>query len=43
MMASIPCTAAANGMTDWENHELRVRSLQEYHQGVEGAQLELPL
>jgi len=35
--------AAANGMTDWEHHDLRVRSLQEYHQGVDGDQLELPL
>jgi carbamoyl-phosphate synthase large subunit len=35
--------AAANGMTDWEHHDLRVRSLQEYHQGVHGDQLELPL
>ena len=26
--------AAAAGMTDWAAHELRVRSLQEYHQGI---------
>ena len=26
--------AAAKGMQDWQAHELAVRSLQEYHQGV---------
>ncbi len=26
--------AAARGMADWSRHELRVRTLQEYHQGV---------
>jgi carbamoyl-phosphate synthase large subunit len=31
--------AAANGMTDWSHHELRVRSLQEYHRGVDHDQL----
>jgi carbamoyl-phosphate synthase large subunit len=31
--------AAANGMTDWSHHELRVRSLQEYHRGVDDDQL----
>jgi carbamoyl-phosphate synthase large subunit len=35
--------AAANGMVDWAAHELRVRSLQEYHEGLLGDQLELPL
>ncbi|MGH2684060.1 MAG: carbamoyl-phosphate synthase large subunit, partial [Actinomycetota bacterium] len=35
--------AAANGMADWAAHELRVRSLQEYHEGIHGDQLRLPL
>jgi carbamoyl-phosphate synthase large subunit len=35
--------AAARGMTDWARHELRVRTLQEYHQGVTTDQLTLPL
>jgi carbamoyl-phosphate synthase large subunit len=35
--------AAANGMADWMRHELKVRSLQEYHRGVSNDQLELPL
>ncbi|MBK9178365.1 MAG: carbamoyl-phosphate synthase large subunit [Acidimicrobiales bacterium] len=46
----VPClttvaaaAAAVNGMADWARHELRVRSLQEYHQGVQGDQLALPL
>jgi hypothetical protein len=26
--------AAANGMRDWRDHPLAVRSLQEYHEGV---------
>ncbi len=32
--------AAANGMADWAHHPLRVRSLQEYHQGIRSDQLE---
>ncbi len=47
----VPClttaaagTAAAEGMADWARHELRVRTLQEYHQGTaDDDQLELPL
>jgi carbamoyl-phosphate synthase large subunit len=46
---SIPCLttaaagiAAAEGIADWARHELRVRSLQEYHEGTSD-QLELPL
>jgi hypothetical protein len=35
--------AAARGMADWSRHELRVRTLQEYHQGVNADQLSLPL
>ncbi len=35
--------AAARGMADWGRHELRVRTLQEYHQGVHADQLSLPL
>jgi carbamoyl-phosphate synthase large subunit len=35
--------AAANGMADWLRHEIRVRSLQEYHRGVSTDQLALPL
>jgi len=35
--------AAARGMADWSRHQLRVRTLQEYHLGVRGDQLELPL
>jgi carbamoyl-phosphate synthase large subunit len=34
--------AAAEGMADWAHHELRVRSLQEWHRGA-GDQLELGL
>jgi hypothetical protein len=30
-------------MADWARHEIRVRTLQEYHQGVSDAQLSLPL
>jgi carbamoyl-phosphate synthase large subunit len=39
--SAIPClttaaagVAAAEGMADWAHHELRVRSLQEYHRGA---------
>jgi carbamoyl-phosphate synthase large subunit len=46
---SIPCLttaaagiAAAEGIADWAHHELRVRSLQEYHRSA-GDQLELEL
>jgi len=46
---AIPClttgaaaVAAAEGMADWARHELRVRTLQEYHR-AETDQLELPL
>ncbi|MEZ5208421.1 MAG: carbamoyl-phosphate synthase large subunit [Acidimicrobiales bacterium] len=35
--------AAANGMDDWRRHVVQVRSLQEYHEGVDDDQLELPL
>jgi carbamoyl-phosphate synthase large subunit len=35
--------AAANGMADWARHPLQVRSLQEYHRGVESNQLEFEL
>ncbi len=35
--------AAARGIGDWIRHELRVRTLQEYHRGVLGDQLVLPL
>jgi carbamoyl-phosphate synthase large subunit len=35
--------AAARGMADWARHELRVRTLQEYHEGVSDSQLSLPL
>jgi carbamoyl-phosphate synthase large subunit len=35
--------AAARGMVDWSQHELRVRTLQEYHRGVTADQLSLPL
>ena len=35
--------AAARGMADWARHELQVRTLQEYHQGVSDDQLRLPL
>jgi hypothetical protein len=35
--------AAARGMADWGRHELQVRTLQEYHRGVSGDQLSLPL
>jgi carbamoyl-phosphate synthase large subunit len=33
--------AAARGMADWSRHELRVRTLQEYHRGVNADQLSL--
>ncbi|MFQ5557776.1 MAG: carbamoyl-phosphate synthase large subunit, partial [Acidimicrobiales bacterium] len=33
--------AAAGGLADWRRHELVVRSLQEYHRGVSGDQLQL--
>jgi carbamoyl-phosphate synthase large subunit len=46
---SVPCLttaaagiAAAEGIADWARHELRVRSLQDYHRGA-GDQLELEL
>ena len=46
---AIPClttaaagVAAAEGMADWAHHELRVRTLQEYHRGASD-QLELEL
>jgi carbamoyl-phosphate synthase large subunit len=46
---AIPCLttaaaglAAAEGMADWAHHELRVRTLQEYH-AAPTDQLELPL
>ncbi|WP_334142328.1 carbamoyl-phosphate synthase large subunit [Rhabdothermincola sp.] len=35
--------AAANGIADWTHHEVRVRSLQEYHRGSADDQLSLPL
>jgi carbamoyl-phosphate synthase large subunit len=35
--------AAANGMADLVRHQIRVRSLQEYHRGVSSDQLALPL
>jgi carbamoyl-phosphate synthase large subunit len=35
--------AAANGLADWSRHRLAVRSLQEYHHGVGGDQLQLAL
>jgi carbamoyl-phosphate synthase large subunit len=35
--------AAANGIADWAHHEVRVRSLQEYHRGSADDQLSLPL
>jgi carbamoyl-phosphate synthase large subunit len=35
--------AAARGMADWARHELRVRTLQEYHQGVHADQLSFPV
>ncbi|MEJ5255688.1 MAG: carbamoyl-phosphate synthase large subunit [Acidimicrobiales bacterium] len=35
--------AAANGLADWFHHEIRVRSLQEYHGGRGADQLSLPL
>ena len=34
---------AARGMADWARHDLRVHSLQEYHEGLSGDQLVLPL
>jgi carbamoyl-phosphate synthase large subunit len=46
---AVPClttaaagVAAAEGMADWSRHELRVRTLQEYHRDATD-QLELPL
>jgi carbamoyl-phosphate synthase large subunit len=33
--------AAARGMRDWSHHPLRVRSLQEYHQGITTDQLSI--
>jgi hypothetical protein len=30
-------------MADWARHELRVRTLQEYHQGVHADQLSFPV
>ena len=35
--------AAADGMADWARHQLRVRTLQEYHRGVTSDQLALDL
>ena len=35
--------AAASGLADWSRHRLVVRSLQEYHGGVDGHQLRLDL
>ncbi|MDH3754184.1 MAG: carbamoyl-phosphate synthase large subunit [Acidimicrobiia bacterium] len=35
--------AAANGIADWRNHALAVRTLQEYHRGVSSDQLTLEL
>jgi carbamoyl-phosphate synthase large subunit len=35
--------AAANGMADWARHPLRVRTLQEYQQGIDHDQLKLDL
>ncbi len=35
--------AAADGMVDWARHQLRVRTLQEYHRGVTSDQLALDL
>jgi carbamoyl-phosphate synthase large subunit len=35
--------AAANGIADWANHEIRVRSLQSYHRGTDDDQLRLAL
>ena len=35
--------AAADGMADWARHQLRVRTLQEYHRGVTSDQLALEL
>jgi carbamoyl-phosphate synthase large subunit len=34
--------AAAKGMADWADHELQVRTLQEYHEGVSDSQLRPP-
>jgi carbamoyl-phosphate synthase large subunit len=49
-LARIPClttaaaaAAAAEGVRDWAHHELRVRSLQDYHRGEPTDQLSLPL
>jgi hypothetical protein len=41
--AAAEMLAAARGMADWSRHELRVRTLQEYHRGVNADQLSLPL
>ena len=35
--------AAADGMVDWSRHQLRVRTLQEYHRGVTSDQLAFEL
>ncbi len=35
--------AAASGIRDYARHEPMVRPLQEYHRGVSGDQLSLPL
>ena len=35
--------AAADGMADWSRHKLRVRTLQEYHRGVNSDQLAFEL
>jgi hypothetical protein len=35
--------ALVRGMTEWQQHTLRVRPLQEYHRGVRGDQLTLDL
>ena len=35
--------AAADGMADWSRHQLRVRTLQEYHRGVTSDQLAFEL
>ena len=35
--------AAAKGMADWSRHELQVRTLQEYHQGVSDDALRPPV
>ena len=35
--------AAAEGMADWSHHELRVRTLQEYHEGRDADEPRLPI